>query len=97
MKFRTIPDPGVTLAVSFLTPAQQQFYRQQILPALEDDPFPVDRSSLIESRIDDDGRVFYQYYDGIVPLVFQYRVFLADVDSQPRFIWVAVAMRDDER
>jgi hypothetical protein len=30
---------------------------------------------VIQQSIDGRGRVFYQYYDGIVPLVFTYRVY----------------------
>jgi len=30
---------------------------------------------VIQKAIDGEGRVFYQYYDGLIPLVFIYRVY----------------------
>ena len=38
------------------------------------------------------GRRYYQYLDGIVPVILQYRVFDPDNDWQPRLVWIARAL-----
>jgi hypothetical protein len=45
---------------------------------LAEDPYRF--RDLIQKNIAGDGRVFYQYYDGVIPLVFTYRVFPAEAD-----------------
>ncbi len=35
---------------------------------------------MIQRNVDARGRVFYQYYDGIIPLVFTYRVYPPEED-----------------
>jgi hypothetical protein len=37
----------------------------------------------VHKNIYGDGRVFYQYYDGIIPLAFLYTVIPAEEDWQP--------------
>jgi hypothetical protein len=96
VKYKVVPAPAVTLAVSFLSDSLQWFFKNQIIPILEDDPYPSPMFPLIEERTGDDGRAFYQYFDGIVPLVFQYRVYRSDVDWQPGLVWLAYALREDE-
>ena len=66
-------------AVSTLTPAQQDFFRQ-VCEILAENPYHF--RDVIQSNVDARGRVFYQYYDGIIPLVFTYRVYPPAKDWQ---------------
>jgi hypothetical protein len=67
------PSPTVLQAVSRLSPTIQRFFRQQVLAILSEDPYRF--RDVILRHIAADGRAFYTYYDGIVPLVFVYRVY----------------------
>ena len=72
MSFHVVPDPQVSLAISSLSGNLQDFYKTQILPPLARNPYPSPDNPLIEIRTAKDGSPYYQYYDGIVPLVIQY-------------------------
>ena len=91
MSFVVIPAHSVTFAVSVLHSATQGFY-PQIISILEENPYPSPRFAPIEARRDRRGRTYYQYFDGIVPLVFQYRVYTHDLDPQMGMVWIARAL-----
>ncbi len=96
MKFRIVPDQDVLDAISLLSPALQSWYSTQVAPILEDDPHPYIGFPLIKEYLAPDGRPFYEYYDGVLPLILQYRVFESDApDERPGMIWLAAAVRED--
>ena len=92
MSFAVVPDHQVSLAVSSLSLALQDFYNQQIVPRLREQPYPVAGDPLIESRIATDGSMYYQYHDGIVPLVFQYFVQPLPEDPGTGVVYIARAL-----
>ncbi len=71
MSFKVEQDLRVVQTVSRLSKPIQDFYLQ-VLSILEENPYRF--RELIHRNIAADGRVFYQYFDGIIPLVFLYRV-----------------------
>ena len=38
---------------------------------------------LIQKNVDGRGRTFYQYYDGVIPLVFSYRIYPPEEEWVP--------------
>jgi hypothetical protein len=75
--FRVDQDPRIAEALSRCTPAQRDFFRQ-VLEILAESPYRF--RDLIHRNVWADGRAFYQYYDGIIPLVFLYRVYPREED-----------------
>lgn len=80
MSFKVDPSPQVLLAVNSCSSAQQEFFKQ-VRSILSENPFHF--RDVIQKNIDGDGRVFYQYYDGVIPLVFTYRVYPSEEDWIP--------------
>ena len=78
MSFTVDPSPRVRRAVSTCTPAQQDFFWHQVCAILAESPYEF--RDVIQRNVDGKGRVFYQYYDGIIPLVFTYRVYPPEED-----------------
>ena len=72
MRFVVDPSPRVLQEISRCTKAQQDFF-SQVVSILEQTPYEF--HSITQKNIDSKGRDFYQYYDGIMPLVFLYRVY----------------------
>jgi hypothetical protein len=88
MSFKVDPDPQVLQAVSRLSATLQDFYTQ-VLSILEENPYRF--RDLIHKNTSGDGRVFYQYFDGIIPLVFLYRVIPPEHDwteGDPGFVYI---------
>lgn len=81
MSFTVDPSPQVLRAVSTCSQAQRDFFKDQVLPILSEDPYHF--RDVIQKNVDGDGRVFYQYYDGLIPLVFTYRVYPPEEDWHP--------------
>lgn len=80
MSFVVDPSPRVRLAISRCSPAQQEFFKQ-VCEILAENPYAF--RDVIQKNIDGAGRVFYQYYDGVIPLVFTYRVYPPESDWAP--------------
>jgi len=78
LSFTVDPSPLVRRAVSACTPSQQDFFWQQVCAILAENPYRF--GDVIQRNVDGRGRVFYQYYDGIIPLVFTYRVYPPEED-----------------
>ncbi len=78
MSFTVAPSPEVLRAVSSCSPAQQEFFKQ-VCSILSENPYHF--RDVIQKNTDGDGRVFYQYYDGVIPLVFTYRVYPSEEDD----------------
>ena len=89
MSFTVQPDPRVRLAVSRLTRPQRAFF-EQVLAILKENPYRF--RDLVQRCVWADGRVFYQYYDGVIPLVFLYRVFPPEESDwepgEPGFVYI---------
>lgn len=73
MSFTVEPSPAVLDAISACTSTQPDFFWRQICAIFAENPYRF--RDVIQRNVDARGRVFYQYYDGIVPLVFTYRVY----------------------
>ena len=91
MSFVVVQAQQVNLAVSDLSDAMRYQFRQ-IVSLLASNPYPSDDFSPIEARTGTDGREYYQYFDGIVPLVLQYRVYAHDAVSNEGMVWLARAI-----
>jgi hypothetical protein len=82
VSFTVEPLPEVLQVVDeTCTPPQKTFFDEQILSILRE--YPYEFLDVIQEHISGDGRSFYTYYDGIVPLVFTYRVFPPKDDWTP--------------
>jgi hypothetical protein len=80
--------PQVIDALSRCSPAQQDFFRH-VRSILQENPYRF--RDVIQRNVSGDGRVFYQYYDGIIPLVFLYRVFPPEEnwdEGQPGYVFI---------
>jgi hypothetical protein len=73
MSFVVEVAPEVRRAVDALSPSISAFFQEQVRPILSESPYGY--RDLIQTAHDSRGRRFYQYYDGIVPLVFLFRVY----------------------
>ena len=92
MSFVIDPAPEVLQAVSRCSSAVQWFYRTQVVSILAENPYVF--REVIQRHVRGDGREFYTYYDGIVPLVFTYRVYPPRDDWQegaPGYVRIARA------
>ena len=91
MSFTVETAPEVLDAVHSLSPALQDFF-SQVVSILEETPYRF--HELIQRAIDGQGDVFYQYYDGVIPLVFIYRVYPPQDEwspGQPGLVWIRKA------
>jgi len=80
VSFTVDPSPQVLGAVNSCSSAQQDFF-EQVRSILSETPYHF--RDVIQKNIDSAGRVFYQYYDGVIPLVFTYRVYPPEEDWIP--------------
>lgn len=96
MTFVVESDPEVLRTVSALSPVLQDFFKQQVVSILRETPYEF--REIIQAGYDDLGRLYHRYYDGIIPLVFQYRVYppvTEWVDGQPGYVWIMSAIPDN--
>jgi hypothetical protein len=84
--------PQVIDALSKRSPAQRDFF-SQVRSILRENPYRF--RDIIQRNVGGDGRIFYQYYDGIIELVFLYRVYPPEEDwreGQPGFVLITRAV-----
>lgn len=81
----------VEQAVSELAPPLQWHFTQ-IVEILIEDPFPHPKFYPIKEFWLVGGPNFYEYFDGIVPLVFQYRVYTSDVEGVRGMVYISKAI-----
>jgi len=91
VNFVVLPAHQVTLTVSRYSTALQDHFKR-IIHLLEEDPYPSRPFGDIEAFRDSRGRDFYQFFDGIIPVVFQYRVYTPDVYLYKGLVWVSLAI-----
>ncbi len=87
------PSPQVLRALSSCTAAQRDFF-EQVRSILEENPYRF--RDIIHKDVDGRGRIFYQYYNGVIPLVFTYRVYPAEEDwksDDPGYVSITRAER----
>ncbi len=85
------PKPQVLHAVSLCSVSQQDFFKQ-VVSIISESPYEF--RDVIQKHIAGDGRAFYTYYDGIIPLVFTYRVYPSEEDwteGQPGYVPITKA------
>lgn len=66
------PSAQVLEALARLKPAERRWFTE-IRSILAENPYRF--RDIIQQNIDARGRIFYQYYDGVLPLVLLYRVY----------------------
>jgi hypothetical protein len=81
VSFEVDPAPEVLQTVRRVCSRPQQLFFHQVLSILSETPYRY--RDCVHKNIYGDGRVFYQYYDGIIPLAFLYTVIPAEEDWQP--------------
>jgi hypothetical protein len=93
VSFTVEPMPDVLQAVSNCSPSQRDFF-DQVMSILSQTPYEF--REVIQRHVGADGRVFYTYYDGVIPLVFTYRVYPPKeewAEGQPRYVPITRAER----
>jgi hypothetical protein len=91
VSYVVVTAPRVSLTVSRYSASHQAHFRA-IVRILADNPYPSPDFAPIEERTSREGRRYFQYFDGIVPLVLQYRVYEPDVDGQSGVVWLSRAI-----
>jgi hypothetical protein len=66
-----------------------------VFSILAQDPFPSPRFGDIIAFRDSAGRQFFEFYDGILPLVLRYRVYRPDIEGQSGMVWISAAIPDE--
>lgn len=93
MSFTVELSPAVLDALSTLPQPLRDFV-PEIRGILSSSPYKF--HALIYKNFDAQGRVFYQSFDGIIPLVFLYRVYPPEEEwheGEPGYVYVARAER----
>jgi hypothetical protein len=90
VKYLVLEDPQVTLTVNgFSTKVQRDYLTVKAI--LSETPRGAPRFTAVTEGYFDSGLRYYQYLDGVLPFVLQYRVFDADNDWQRGLVWISDA------
>ena len=92
MNYLVLEPPAVTLTINSYSGAVQRDY-STVKSILAATPRGNPRFTAISEDVSPGGRTYYQYLDGVLPFILQYRVFDADNDWQRGLVWVARALR----
>ena len=88
MSFVVVSDLPVLQVVStYSEPLRYHF--QQICTLLAENPYPSRKFAPIRETTDANGRTFYQYFDGIIPVLFHYRVFETAPESKQGLVYIS--------
>lgn len=90
MKYLVLEDPSVALILSLFSEAVRRDY-STVKSILQDTPRQNRLFSAITEHTSPGGLRYYQYLDGLLPVILQYRVFDADNDWQRGLVWIARA------
>ena len=89
--YLVLEDLAVTHSLSLYSDRVRRDY-ETVKAILSETPRGNPRFSAITEGVTPRGQTFYQYLDGVLPVILQYRVFEPDVPGQRGLVWIASAV-----